>query len=385
MSLLGALISDVNSKQVAKRALFSGLPFEIGPDFKISVKGYNLLQEQKPSRTKYVWLGGEKALLATGVSGKVADAIPVEKTEIKKAYKFGGTHVLFTPEEIKDLKKFESPVLRVIGFKPQSMLPFWASIKKSTFIYPSEEHYVGSTRVFVAFWKKLLKDKIMGLAWYIARSNASPILVAIIPSPERLDDKTKIPAMPAGLWLYPLPFADDIRHPPTVPKPLVASDTLINDMLPIVQQLQLPKAIYDPNKYPNPALQWHFTVLQALALDDELPEKADDKTVPKAKQIDKRAGEYIHKWGITLDEESQSLRTKRVSEEPAGPVKKRVKVEGSSLESMSHKELKSLVVSGGLGKYTIPQLKALLTANGLSVSGKKPELAERIEQWVEDH
>jgi ATP-dependent DNA helicase 2 subunit 1 len=333
-------------------------------------------------------MGGEKALLAVGTSTKDVDAMPVEKSEIKKAYKYGGSQVLFSPEEIKELRNFGPPVLRVIGFKPQSMLPFWASVKKSTFIYPSEEDYVGSTRVFTAFWKKLLKDKIMGLAWYIARSNATPMIVAILPSEERLDD-TKGQVNPAGLWLYPMPFADDLRSIGPVPKKLVASDKLIDEMMPIIQQLQLPKASYDPSKYPNPALQWHYKILQVMALDDEVPEKPDDLTIPKYKQINKRAGEYINKWGITLEEEFQRLNVaqsvKRVSEEPDRPKKKKLKVDNSSLDSMTHGELKDLVANEALGKYTISQLRVLLSSKRLGTSGNKADLIERIEQWVEEH
>ena len=35
------------------------------------------------------------------------------------------------------------------------------------------------------------------------------------------------------------------------------------------------------------ALQWHYRILQAMALNEDLPEKPDDKTIPKYKQIDK--------------------------------------------------------------------------------------------------
>ena len=35
------------------------------------------------------------------------------------------------------------------------------------------------------------------------------------------------------------------------------------------------------------ALQWHYRILQALALDEDLPEKPEDKTMPRYKQIDK--------------------------------------------------------------------------------------------------
>ena len=273
---------------MAKRAIFSNLPFEIGPGFKISVKGYNILQKQAPARSSFIYLDGEKAQIAIGETTTMAEdtARTVDKVEIKKAYKFGGGTVLFTPEEQKELRNFGPPVLRIVGFKPQSMLPDWASVHKSTFIFPSEEDYVGSTRVFAALWQKLLKDKKMGVAWYISRKNASPQLVAILPSDEKLDDFTGGQVIPQGLWLYPLPFADDIRPTPECPKPIVAPDNLVDEMRKVIQQLQLPKAMYDPGKYPNPSLQWHYKILQAIALEEELPNTPEDKTIPRYRQIE---------------------------------------------------------------------------------------------------
>ncbi|RFU34070.1 hypothetical protein B7463_g2326, partial [Scytalidium lignicola] len=400
ISLLTGLISDINSKQVAKRALFSNLPFEIGPDFKISVKGYNILQSQKPARSSYIWLEGEIAQIVTGETTQMEEDTgrALEKAEIRKAYKFGGGHVFFTPEELKELKNFGHPVLRIIGFKPQSMLPLWASIKKSTFIYPSEEDYVGSTRVFSALWQKLLKDKKMGLGWYIARSNAAPIIVAILPLDERLDSVAKGQVIPAGLWLYPLPFVDDIRNPPETPDPLVSPDEMIDKMRIIVQQLQLPKAMYDPAKYPNPALQWHYRILQAIALEEEIPETPDDKTVPRYRQIDKRAGEYAIQWGEALESFSQ------VHSKPKGNVagvkrehaatddddrgKKKTKASlatPKTIDEMSTDDLRKIIQADKLGVYKVAELKDWLRGKGLSDSGKKTQLVERIEQWVEDH
>ena len=239
ISLLGKLVLDINSKQVAKRALFSNVPLEIGPNFSISVKGYNILHPQKPARNCFIWNQGSELQIPVRKSEQTSDDMKAieDKTLIRKAYKFAGAQVLFNEEEQKALKDWGSPVIRIIGFKPQSMLPAWASMKRSTFIYPSEEHYVGSTRTFSALWQKLLKDKKMGIAWHLARKNASPVLVAIIPAEERIDEATKLQTSPAGLWLYQLPFADDIRKPPPVAKPLVASDSLIDEMRTIIQQI----------------------------------------------------------------------------------------------------------------------------------------------------
>ncbi|KAJ8058995.1 hypothetical protein OCU04_011977 [Sclerotinia nivalis] len=394
LSLLNSLILDVNSKQIPKRALFSNLPFEIGPNFTISVNGYNVLHRQAPARSTYVWTEGEVLQIPVGETTQMAEDLSriVQKTEIKKTYKFGGGQVLFTPDEQKQLKNFGPPGLRIIGFKPQSMLPYWASVHKSTFMYPSENGYVGSTRVFSALWEKLLKDKKMGLGWYIARKNANPAIVAILPSVEKLDPATNQQIFPAGLWLYPLPFADDLRGVST-PGSIIAPDKLIDNMRIIIQQLQLPKAQYDPRNYPNPSLQWHYRILQALALDEDVPELPEDKTIPKYRQIHKRCGEYIANWGNTLESEYDKWRNGKENvlkrdldeDEIEVPKKKKVLVKSSAkkLGEMDKEELKNLVANGGLEKFKMADLKEWLVGKGLNAAGKKADLLERIEEWVE--
>lgn len=268
--------------------MFSSVPLEIGPGFKISVKGFVLFKRQEPARSCYIYLGSEKPQIATGRSVQVSDdtTTAVEKWKVRKAYKFGGEQVYFTPEEASQLKNFGDPVIRIVGFKPLSMLPIWASMKQAYFIYPSEDDYIGSTRVFSALYQKMQKDQLMALTWFIARRNAAPVIAALIPGADKFDE-AGVQTLPQGLWIVQLPFADDIRQNP--PTNLVsADDELIDSMRPVMQNLQIPKGIYDPMKYPNPALQWHYRILQALALDEDLPEVPEDKTKPKYKVINKR-------------------------------------------------------------------------------------------------
>lgn len=199
-----------------------------------------------------MWLGGEQPQIAKGITTQVADdtAREVEKWEIRRAYNFGGEQITFTQEEQAALKNFGSPVIRIIGFKPMSALPIWASIKHPTFIYPSEEGYVGSTRVFSALHQVLLKDQKMALVWFIPRKNASPVMGAIIPGEEKLDENG-VQTIPPGMWILPLPFADDVRQNPETTN-IVAPGPLIDKMRTVIQQLQLPKGQYDPRRYPNP-------------------------------------------------------------------------------------------------------------------------------------
>lgn len=232
--------------------MFSNITLELGSDLKISVNGYLLFKRQEPARSCYVWLGGETPQIAKGVTTLTADdtARTVEKGEIRKAYKFGDEQISFTPEEQQSLRSFGDPVIRIIGFKPLSALPFWANMKHPTFIYPSEETYVGSIRVFSALHQKLVKDSKMALVWFIARKNAAPVLAAMIAGEEKADEKGN-QKFPPGMWILPLPFADDVRQNPEATLN-VAPEPLIDRMREILQQLQLPKAVYDPTKYPNP-------------------------------------------------------------------------------------------------------------------------------------
>ena len=259
ISLLNSLLSNINSKSVPRRALFSNIPLEIGPNFKISVTGYLLFKRQEPARSCYVYLGGEKPQIAQGVTTLTADdtARTVDKTEIRKAYKFGDEQISFKTEEQQSLRHFGDPVIRIIGFEPHSALPFWANMKHPTFIYPSEEDYIGSTRVFSALYQKMLKDQKMGLVWFIPRRNAAPVLGAMIAGAEKLDEHDT-QKFPPGMWILPLPFADDIRQNPETSLN-VAPEPLIDRMRDVIQQLQLPKAVYDPTKYPNPCKSLQHT------------------------------------------------------------------------------------------------------------------------------
>ena len=168
----------------------------------------------------------------------------------------------------------------------------------------------------------------------------------------------------------------------------------------VVQQLQLPKARYDPSKYPNPALQWHYRILQAMALEEDLPEKAEDKTIPRYRQIDKRAGEYVVEWGRELEgchqvwlKESGNAQVggKRVADDGGGggaggvaggdgTAAKKLKTD---IEPLSDGEMKKAYEKGTVKKLTVAILREWMGGKGIDTRGKKDELVERVEGWFE--
>jgi len=402
ISLLESLLSSINSKATPKRAVFS-LPFEIGPGLRIGVKGYVMIKRQEPVRSCYIWTGGEKMQVATGSTTQIAEdtSRTVEKAEIRKAFKFGGETISFSEDEVKAIRYFGDPVIRVIGFKPMDMLPIWASYRPPYFIYPSESDFIGSTRVFSALQQKLLQSQKFALCWFIARRNATPVLAAVYAGAEMLGDDGE-QKMPPGLWIHPLPCADDIRQNPETDL-VRAPDSLIDQMRTIIQQLQLPKAIYDPKKYPNPWLQWFYRVLQSLALEEDVPEKAEDKTIPRYKQIAKRAGQYVIEWGQELETHFQAWlstegRRNRVVMEPSKKrsgggeslqATKKLKTFHSTALSMSSdvisdEEMKKYWEQNKLSKLTVAVLSDWLKQKNMHTSGKKQELIDRVEGFFED-
>lgn len=399
ITLLQALLSNINSRAAPRRALFSNLAFEIGPGLKITVKGYIILKRQEPARSSYIYMEGEKPQLAVGSSTMQAEdtARTVEKAEVRKAYKFGGETVTFSPEEMVEIRNFGDPILRIIGFKPISMLPIWANHRPSTFIYPSEEEVVGSTRVFSALHQKLLKDDKMGLAWYIPRKNATPVLAAILPGAEK-HDEDDVQFMPPGLWIHPLPYADDVR---TIPDQNIirAPPSLIDMMRVVIQQLQLPKGVYEPKKYPNPSLQWFYRILQALALEEDLPEQPDDKTLPRWKQIHKRCGSYVLEWGDELEEQyrlwqkenasahqtTSTGATKRAGSTTNTEGAKKPKTDASGSGGTDEAEMRKHFEKNTLSKPTVAVLKEFCRSKNIDLksSAKKAEIVDVVTEWFE--
>src|SRR5437868_4765104 len=74
----------------------------------------------------------------------------------------------------------------------------------------------------------------------------------------------------------------------------------------VVKQLHMPRG-YIPDKYSNPSLQWHYRILQAIALDEDMPDQPTDTTLPKYKLIDKHAGTYCREWGEELEKLTRNL------------------------------------------------------------------------------
>lgn len=79
------------------------------------------------------WCGGlySGGLLLTGTL--------LMDSQIKYSYPFGGAKVIFDKEEALQLRSFDKKSLRLIGFKPRSVVKAHLNLAHSSFIYPDEQ------------------------------------------------------------------------------------------------------------------------------------------------------------------------------------------------------------------------------------------------------
>lgn len=139
-------------------------------------------------------------------------------------------------------------------------------------------------------------------------------------------------------------------------------------------------------------MQWHYRILQALALDEDIPAKPEDKTVPKYRQIDKRIGNEAVEWGNMLETtykeylsenpDAANIGSKRAT--PAGRSTadpKKLKTEPGDVVSENH--MRTLFQKQTIPSLTVAQLKDFCTVKKIPVGGKKAEIVERIEAWFE--
>lgn len=230
-----------------------------------------------------------------------------------RAYKFSDMFVPFNSDQMTAMRNFGTPGIRLLGFKDATAAGWEYSLEKAYFLYPSETHYVGSSRTFAALHRSLTEKKKVALVWAVLRVNAPPRIAAIVPhgpvitkeSEESVKETAQHPTFPTGLYLVPLAYADDLRHLPPAATNKTARTTLPSTELvasakTLVQALRMSIG-YSPRRYPNPHLSHFYQTLQRAVFeeeeDDEDKEKAKmDGTRPKYNSIYKRAREATLTW-----------------------------------------------------------------------------------------
>lgn len=378
-SLVGERLEDMKNqlrKRMFKKRKIRRIKFIIANGLSIDVNTYALIRPTNPGTI--TWLDSVTNLpLKTDRSLLCSDTGAIVQEPPKRFQSYKNENVMFSTDELTEIKRVSSAHLRLLGFKPLSCLKDYHNLKPSTFIFPSDEEVIGSTCTFIALHRSMLRLKRFAVAFY--GSSSHPQLVALVAQDEITTSSGQVE--PPGMHMIYLPYSDDIRqieevYTDTSSLAPRASDDQIKKASALVRRVDLKD--FSVCQFANPALQKHYAVVQALALDeDEMPE-VKDETLPDE--------EGMARPGIVkaLEDFKFSVYGEDYHEEndECGKVKdasrKRKAATEIAKEKFSKYDWVELAESGQLKDLTVAELKNYLIANNLPVTGAKAALVSRI-------
>ncbi|KAG6506080.1 hypothetical protein ZIOFF_031395 [Zingiber officinale] len=288
----------------------------------------------------------------------------------KLFHSYKNQRVLFSVDQISEIKKVSNYHLRLLGFKPIDCLKDYHNLRPSTFIFPTDEvslhsifvkilsniyfpigdEIIGSTRIFIALYRSMLHLKRFALAFY--GSSSSSRLVALVAQYH-------------------------ISVDAAVPR---ASDDQIQKASALMKQINLEN--FSVLQFANPALQRHYGLLQVLALDeDEMPDFKDE-TLPDEKGLARRTVFHaledfkVAVYGQNHDQEETEHMAAKASGSEA--TRKRKMIANKATGESAKYDWEDLAENGKLKDLTVVELKFYLTAHNLPVTGKKDALISRI-------
>ncbi|GBG74920.1 hypothetical protein CBR_g19434 [Chara braunii] len=373
------LLYQVKKKTYSKRVLRQ-LKFNICHGVEIAVSMYAMLREAKPPKHELV-RARDNLPVKTETANICNDTGAIMPSASKKFYKYGDEKVVFTQKELTEVKSLMSgrPVMKLLGFKPLACLKDYHNLRPSVFIYPDESAVSGSTRVFIALHKPMLR--LGRFAVCVTPSHLyEPLLVALVAQEEVVDEAGQL--TPPGMQMIYLPYCDDIRYPEKISadgdKPSArAADDQISRAMTMIQKLNLTD--FSMQGIHNPGLQRHYAVLEACALQEDTVSDFKDDTLPNEKGFAKPSAVAAitafkdEVYGPNHDAEEAEAAAKA----GAGAQKRKAAAEAAATQAASY-DWGQLAKAGKFKSLTVVELKFYLAAHGLSQVGKKDVLIQRI-------
>ncbi|KAK2146027.1 hypothetical protein LSH36_639g02004 [Paralvinella palmiformis] len=363
------LLTRVRSKDHKKRAL-SRVHFSLGEGIEFSIGIYKLVRTcDKPSPIKLYQKTNEeiKTVTKTFLSETVEILMP---QDVKKCQTYAGKRICFEQEETTEMKHFDKPGIKLMGFKPRNYIKPYFHIKPATFIYPDESTIQGSITMFTALLKKCLDHNVVAICQYIPRKNTPPRFVALIPQDQLLDEH-KVQVTPPGFHVIFLPFADDFRKlnlNKTLPK---ANEEQIEKAKEVIRKLTFKK--FSCDSFENPSLQTHYVNVEAIALDRDQVEEITDYTLPNTETMDKKARKLISEFKELVFPEDYIPGQKHKPGGGAGAASKRAKLDSIDID------VEAEAKAGRIARLTVPILKEYIKQKNIkTTSTKKADLIDAI-------
>jgi ATP-dependent DNA helicase 2 subunit 1 len=350
---LDDLITVMHKRKYKKRTL-GRIPFALSPGMSISVGYYCMIREtHKPTPVK---LHAQDNKRLKTVTTYVCDETGKQlwEHEIGYHYQFGGKKIVFSKEEAKMMKDFDTPGMKLMGFKNRDKLKSYMNIRPSYFIYPDETKVKGSSQVCHSLLQAMTKLNQIAIVRFLARAGSVMRFCALLPSED-----------PPGFQMIFLPYADDIRNPESILSKRevnLAPDNLVKAAASYISNVHIND--FNVGSYYNPTIQHFYSRLEALALDAPEPPPIIDALEPDEEGMQRKAA-FIE----TFFEACGSGGRKRMHED---------KAQGRSKKPSTCKPSSSKYTEVELKKLKVNELKEICEELGIAKSGRKEQLIERI-------
>ncbi|ORZ38476.1 SPOC like C-terminal domain-containing protein [Catenaria anguillulae PL171] len=383
-----ALHQGMDRRESKRRTAFR-VPFHISDQLTVGVRGFILYSEaHKPAATKVL---AETLQKVVPVRQSLCPSTTqvLTKDQMVTVYHLVDTPVKIAPERLESLTDYGSPRIQLLGFKPRRKLRRAHNVTHSTLLVPDETQFAGSTASFVSLLEQMHLQNVFALVMYYPRVNMTPRLAALIPQWEQYDKFGMV--RPSGLVAIPLPFKEELRHiewpvgdllkKPT-PAEAAGRDPAEALLDPVVKRWI--GGAFDPQDYMNPTLARFRVKLHAKALDRELPMPTDEDCamLPDFDLWHERAAARAQLFVQTLGQcEPKAPAPSAAARERASRPTFDASAEDGGAGVVA--QMEQVWKNGKVDKCKVADLKAVLGAVGLKVSGLKADLVERVCEYFE--
>lgn len=311
------------------------------------------------------------------VSNMEAEFDYAEKLEPSMMVKYqlcGSEKIKFTPLEAYEIKQVMEPKIKILGFKPSSVLSQQNHIKGPFFLYPNDSHVKNSGVLFRALWERCLADDKIIFCIFTMRLKSYPRLVALVPQEQQVSADGEIQRYD-GFRMEFIPFAGDVRDLSEIftETPTVDQD-VSSAMKKIIGKLRV---IYAPSMFENPAVRHIYKQIEAEVFDQEPDEELNrDATLPNLDAQDERIGQFVDMVNqLVADIEDAPPAKRKASDAPAASQRKKV-----SADDINSTLILQKCQAGQVKDLTIPTLKAYLELKNVKGISKlnKAQCVEKI-------
>jgi ATP-dependent DNA helicase 2 subunit 1 len=374
-------------KEFVKKAV-GQMDFQITEGNKLGVKIYSLFRKLKKPTS--LTLHKDKETRLTRLTKYVSKDTneDIEPEDLGKYYPLGNEKVVFSNEELEMIKNINGQEFTLIGFKPKSSLKIYHNAGPSVFVVADDERISNSSKVFDALIKEMEKKDKIAIVKIRLKENSTMRFCAMIPQEERKDSEG---LTPSGFHIIILPYSDELRKldsffPKNEAQP---TEEEIDCAIDVINSLTVED--FDPKSFENPDIQNFYSVLQALALKENVPEEIVDYLQPDIEAMQSRIdvfagfnrcffGEFnefnTHGTGFDdVNNQANQFKVKRV----VGELKNKAENNEDRIG-----QIKDKIMKGDVRSLKIADLEFLIEALNLQVDKKlqKKDLVSQLAKMV---